>query len=75
MGLQRLGSIVLEVKGLDGPSVCWLSTVTELVDLAWPYKVGLFGLPPERRASLLIEWEGVVGRSVSGLDGCTNASL
>jgi hypothetical protein len=74
VGLHRLGSIVLDVKGLEGPSPPKLSAVTELVDLAWPYRAGLLGLPSERMVSWLPEKEGVVGLSVVS-DGCTEASV
>lgn len=74
VGLQRLGSIVREVNGLVGVSPPKLSAVTELADLACPYRAGRAGLPSERIVSLFPEKEGVVGRSVFS-DGCTEASL
>lgn len=64
--------MVLEVYGLDDPSAPWLSPVTELVDLAWPYGVCRLGLASERSFSLFRE--GVLGLSFDS-GGCTVASL
>lgn len=66
--------MVLDVNGLDEPSPPKLSAVTELADLAWPYRAGRLGLPSERMVSRLPEKEGVTGLSVVS-DGWTEASV
>lgn len=64
--------MVLEVRGLVGPSVPWLSAVIELVDLACPYRTGRLGLPSDRILS--VYRDAVVGLSVDS-EGCNVASL
>lgn len=65
VGLQRLGSIVLETTGLVAGSELESLFSKALADLVWSASCGLPGLHSGRMVSLPLETGGVAGRSLS----------